>query len=189
MYNRNVNCEDKRLTPKQLQLMNTLRRLWVEHVMWTRFFIVSTAFNLADLEYVTNRLLRNPDDFADVLRPFYGEEKAAKFNKLLTEHLEIGAQLVNAAKAGDTKTADEQRMKWYDNADEIAAFLSGINPYWSNTAWQTMLYDHLQMTENEAGQILTGQYDASISQYDSIQKEALEMGDYMANGMIKQFKL
>jgi len=185
MYNRNVNCEDKRLTPKQLLLLNTLRRLWIEHVLWTRLFIASTASNLADLEYVTKRLLQNPADFADVLRPFYGEEKAAKFNKLLTEHLEIGAQLVNAAKARDTKAADEERTKWYANADAIAAFLSEINSYWSKNAWKTMLYDHLEMTENEASQILTGQYDASISQYDSIQKKALEMGDYKASGMIK----
>ena len=33
----------------ELQLSNTLRRLWFEHVLWTRFFIVSTAFNLPDL--------------------------------------------------------------------------------------------------------------------------------------------
>ena len=157
--------------------------------MWTRSFIISTAFNLADLEYVTKRLLRNPADFADVLRPFYGIEKAEIFNNLLTEHLEIGASLVNAAKAGDTKAADEARRKWYANADEIAAFLSEINPYWNEMAWKTYLYDHLKMTENEAGQILTGQYEASIVQYDAIQKEALDMADYMANGIIKQFRL
>ncbi len=189
MYNQKMNCENNRMTPKQLRLLNTLRRLWVEHVMWTRSFIVSTAFNLGDLEYVTRRLLRNPADFAEVLRPFYGDEKAATFNNLLTEHLAIAGQLVNAAKAGDTKTADEQRMKWYANADDIASFLSAINPYWSKNMWQTMLYNHLMMTENEAGQILTGQYDTSIGQYDAIQKEALAMGDYMANGIIRQFRL
>ena len=189
MYNRNMNCEDNRITPRQLQLLNNLRRLWTEHVMWTRSFIVSTAFSLPDLDYVTHRLLRNPEDFAEMLRPFYGAERAKIFENLLTEHLEIGAQLVNAAKAGDTKTADEVRRQWYDNADDIAEFLSEINPYWSRLAWQTMLYDHLKMTENEAGQILTGQYEASIDQYDAIQREALEMGDYMANGMIKQFRI
>jgi len=80
-------------------------------------------------------------------------------------------------------------MKWYANADDIASFLSAINPYWNRNMWQTMLYDHLMMTENEAGQILTGQYDTSIEQYDVIQKEALAMGDYMANGIIRQFRL
>lgn len=189
MNNRNMNCEDRHITPRQLQLMNTLRRLWMEHVMWTRSFIISTAFNLPDLEYVTNRLLCNPDDFSDVLRTFYGAERAMIFENLLTEHLKIGAQLVNAAKAGDTATADEVRREWYDNADDIAEFLSEINPYWSRLAWQTMFYDHLKMTENEAGQILKGQYEAGIAEFDAIQRQALEMGDYMANGIIKQFRL
>ena len=189
MNNRNSNCENTSITPRQLRLMNTFRRLWTEHVMWTRFFIISTAFNLPDLKVVTNRLLRNPEDLADVLRPFYGTERAMIFENLLTEHLEIGAQLVNAAKAGDSKTADEVRIQWYDNADDIAEFLSDINPYWSRLAWQIMLYDHLKMTENEAGQILSGEYEAGIVEFDDIQKQALEMGDYMANGMIKQFRL
>ena len=189
MNDRNMNCKENRLTPKQVQLLNTMRRLWVEHVMWTRSYIVSTAFDLDDLEYVANRLMRNPADFAEVLRPFYGNEKAMIFNNLFTEHLEIAGQLVNAAKAGDTIATDELRMKWYANADDVASFLNAINPYWSRNMWQTMLYDHLMMTENEAGQILTGQYGTSIAQYDGIQKEALEMADYMANGIIRQLRL
>jgi hypothetical protein len=59
---------------RQIQLSNTLRRLWIEHVLWTRFFIVSTAFNLPDLQAVTDRLLQNPADFASELKPLYGEQ-------------------------------------------------------------------------------------------------------------------
>ena len=189
MSYRNASCVGSHPMPRDSQLSNTLRKLWMEHVMWTRSFIISTASNLGDLQYVSNRLLRNPFDFADVLRPFYGNETAMKFKILLTDHLLIAADLVNAAKAGDTKTADEKRAKWYDNAENIADFLSEINPYWSRSVWQTMFDDHLKMTENEAAQILTGQYSASIFQYDSIQKEALDMADYMTSGIIKQFKL
>lgn len=189
MNNRNMNCEDARISLKRLQEYNTLRRLWTEHVMWTRSFIISTAFDLPDLNAVTTRLLRNPADFADVLRPLYGDIQSMRFKNLLAEHLEIGAALVNAAKAGDSGLADEKRRDWYENADDIARFLSGINPYWNKMTWQMLLYDHLKMTENEAAQILTGQYDASIGQYDAIQKEALEMADYMATGIIKQFRL
>ncbi|MDD4842908.1 MAG: acetylglutamate kinase [Anaerotignum sp.] len=157
--------------------------------MWTRSFIISTALNLGDLDYVTNRLLRNPADFADVLRPLYGNEIALRFENLFTDHLLIAANLVNAAKAGDTKMVDEERKKWYANADDISRFLSEINPYWSKRNWQTMLYEHLQMTEKEAVQILTEQYEESIAEYDSIEKQALKMGDDMAYGIIKQFQI
>ncbi|MEM1483806.1 acetylglutamate kinase [Oscillospiraceae bacterium PP1C4] len=176
-------------TMKQIQLMNTFRKLWEQHVMWTRSFIISTAADLGDLALVTERLLRNPIDFANELKPFYGAQKAAKFEELLKEHFLIAAQLVTAAKAGDSKAVNEQRVKWYANADQIAAFLAEINPYWNQKMWQAMLYDHLKMTENEAVSRLTGQYAADIAQYDSIENQALKMADNMSYGIIKQFNM
>lgn len=189
MDQQNSDCMNGNLTPKEVKLYNLLRRLWIEHVMWTRFFLISTAANLGDLDYVTNRLLENPKDFAYLLSMFYSNQKASDFEKLFTEHLMIASQLVNAVKAGDTKTADEQRKLWYENADQIANFLGNINPNWDSKVWQSMLYNHLEMTENEAAQILTGQYEDSIMQYDLIQEEALLMADEMACGLIKQFNI
>lgn len=169
------------------KLMCTLQRLWIEHVLWTRAFIVSSAFKLPDLNDTTNRLLRNPADFASVLRMLYADSTARRFEELLREHLLIAAQLVNAAKAGDAQAAAQQRSKWYANADDIATFLGSINPYWSAETWRALLYDHLKMTENEATQILQGHYEASITQYDAIQKEAIQMAREMAKGIASQF--
>ena len=128
-------------------------------------------------------------DFAKQLQIFYGPEKARKFEQLLTEHLTIAAQLVNDAKAGNTAGADMNRRKWYQNADEIAEFLSAINPFWSKRMWQSMLYNHLRLTENEAVLRLTGQYASDVALYDEIEAQALDMADMMADGIIKQFNL
>ena len=157
--------------------------------MWTRSFIISTAFSLPDSDAVSKRLLRNPTDFADVLRPLYGSQKAQKFEELLTDHLLIAAGLVSAAKAGDAQKVQDERVKWYANADEIADLLSSINPYWNKDTWRALLYDHLKMTEDEAAQILTGKYVESIAEYDSIEAEALNMADYMTSGIIRQFMI
>lgn len=177
------------LTGAQLRVSNTLRRLWTEHVLWTRFFIISTAFDLPDLTFVTQRLLQNPHDFADALSPLYGEETAKRFDTLLTDHLLIAAALVNAAKAGDTSEADKQRKLWYANADKIANFLASINPFWRQRVWKDLLYRHLRMTEDEAALILTGQYNQSIKVFDDIQAEALKMADVMTCGIIRQFRI
>lgn len=176
------------MSDRRINLINTMRKLWEQHIMWTRSFIISTASDLGDLQLVTNRLLRNPGDFADVLETYYGREKANKFKLLLEQHLQIAGNLVNYAKAGDTQHADEERKKWYRNADEIAMFLSGINPYWSRKEWQTLLYEHLKMTEDEAAERLNKNYAADITQYDLIETEALEMADLMSTGIIQQFK-
>ena len=50
------------MTPAQVELSNTLRRLWMEHVLWTRAFIESTFADSGDLEQVTEpRNLRRAD--------------------------------------------------------------------------------------------------------------------------------
>jgi len=173
----------------RVRLRDSLRMLWEQHVYWTRMFIISTAFSLPDLDPVTKRLLRNPKDFEAALKPFYGDMAASRFASLLTDHLTIAAELVKAAKAGDSNAAADAEKRWYANADKIAAFLASINPFWSESEWRDMLHEHLALTKTEAVQILTKKYSESISTFDTIEKQALGMADTMAAGMAKQFTL
>lgn len=175
------------ITKSQAKLNRCLRLLWEQHVYWTRLTIISIAFSLPDVNQVINRLLRNPKDFAEVLKHFYGEKIVSRFVDLFTAHLVIAAQLVRAAKAGNNKAVAEIEMKWYANADEIAAFLGSINPYWSEQEWKVMLHKHLALTTTEATDILSGRYEDSIAIFDQIEKQALEMADLMTRGIIKQF--
>jgi rubrerythrin len=180
-------CKQNQYSRDQVDLMNALRKLWIDHVMWTRSFILSAAFDTGDLDAVTKELLRNPVNFADALRPLYGDQNAETFKKLFSDHLLIAAQLVNAFKKGDSRAAQEQHKKWYANADSIARFLSEINPNWRRSEWQELLYDHLNMTEHEAAQILANQFTQSIAQYNNIENEALKMADVTACGIFRQF--
>ena len=173
-------------TQQQICLMNQVQQLWEQHVYWTRFFIVSAAANLDDLESVTNRLLENPEDFAQLLTPLCGRNKACQFQELLTQHLLIAADLVNAAKHGETEKANSAQKQWYQNADEIACFLSSVNPCWNEARWKDLLYRHLKMTEQEATLYLQGNYGASIECFNHIEKEALTMANYMFCGIINR---
>lgn len=175
------------ISKAEQKLSNLIRLLWEQHVYWTRLFLVSTAFSLPDTELVANRLLRNPKDFEAALKPLYGEKVAAKFSELFTNHLTIAAELVNAAKAGDSAKAADAEKRWYANADEIAAFLGSINPYWSAQEWRKMLYDHLAMTKTEAVNLLTQKYADGIRIFEMIEQEALAMADLMTQGLVSQF--
>lgn len=168
-------------------LSNHMRLLWEQHVYWTRMVILSIAFGLPDAEFVSNRLLRNPKDFEAALRPFYGEDIAARFAELFASHLTIAAELVTAAKEGNSAAAADAEKRWYANANQIASFLGGINPYWSVQEWQKMLNDHLAMTKTEAVDILTQKFTDSIGVFENIEQEALAMADTMTQGIVKQF--
>jgi hypothetical protein len=177
----------RRVSQAHLDLNNMLRLLWEQHVWWTRSFIISVAADLPDLNVVTARLLRNPKDFQAALEPLYGPEIAAEFARLLTEHLTIAAELVQAAKAGDTARAADAERRWYRNADEIACFLARINPFWSQEEWRAMLHEHLAMTKDEAVAVLSGRFEQSIQIFDQVELQALEMADVMTEGIVRQF--
>ncbi len=180
--NRNRSVNEAGIT-----LMEDLRMLWEQHVVWTRLAIISLVFGLPDGNLVLDRLLQNPMDFEMALIPLYGRDIAAEFSDLLTNHLVIASELVKAAKAGDSNSVRNFEQQWYTNADEIAKFLAVVNPYWDEATWREMLYQHLSLTEQEAVNMLQGNYRRSIQLFDEIEKQALEMADFMATGIILQF--
>ncbi|NLO93180.1 MAG: LysM peptidoglycan-binding domain-containing protein, partial [Clostridiaceae bacterium] len=181
-----VSSSTRCIPESEVKLMNLFRMLWEQHITWTRLAIISLVFDLPDVNLVIERLLQNSKDFENALRTFYGIE-ASEFADLLTDHLVIAADLVKAAKAGDTMTADDIERRWYNNAREIAAFLASINPFWSRREWENMLFNHLALVKTEAVDMLNADYLAGINIYTEMERQALEMADTMSEGIIKQF--
>lgn len=147
------------------------------------FFILSVAEGLADLEPVTARPWKTPQGFP---RPLHGSSARGgrrKFEELLRQHLIIGGDLVKAAKAADTASAEALRRQWYQNADEIAAFLAEINACWRESEWRAMLYSHLELTQQEATLRIGGNDPADIRIFGKIEAEAMEMADMMFCGL------
>ncbi|WP_152392411.1 LysM peptidoglycan-binding domain-containing protein [Paenibacillus guangzhouensis] len=171
----------------EVELNNLWRLVWEQHGAWTRMAIMSIAAGTPDETATVNRLLRNPGDTAAVLEPYYGEAAANRFKQLLTDHFELAVDLVKAAKAGEATKAADIEAKWYKNADEIAAFLSSINPYWNEAAFRKMLHDHLGFVKDEAVQQLNQQYEQSIATYDKMEQQILDMADHFTRGMTQQF--
>ncbi len=109
------------------------------------------------------------------------------FAKLLTEHLVIAAQLVDAALHHNSEEVAILEKKWYANADEIAEYLNSINPYWSEEEFREMLHVHLMLTECEAIARIDREFAKDIALYDRIELQALEMSDAMTSGIVRQF--
>jgi hypothetical protein len=165
-----------------------MRKLWEDHITWTRLFIVSDVADLPDLQATTARLLRNQDDIGDAVTKFYGRAAGDQLTALLKDHILLAAQLLNAAKAGDNDAVNQASADWYANANEIGAFLHDANPkQWSLADMQGMMKTHLDLTLEEAVAHLTGDFTADVAAYDKVHAEILEMADMLSNGIIAQF--
>ena len=164
------------------------QRLWVDHVTWTRLFIVSFVADLPDLQATTDRLLQNQVDIGDAVKPFYGDAAGDQLTALLEEHILTAADLLTAAKSGDAAALEEAIEAWYANAREIAGFLHDANPRnWLLADMRQMMKDHLDLTLEEAAAQLGGDYAASVAVYDEVETEILHMADMLLSGLIAQF--
>src|SRR5919199_1163945 len=152
---------------KQLQLRADMRKLWEDHITWTRVVIISAAAGLPDFDAAAGRLLRNQEDIGSAMKPFYGDAAGDQLTSLLKEHITTAADLLKAAKANDSVAQDQARSRWYDNAHQIAAFLSQANPkHWPLSDTATMMKDHLDLTLAEAVARLRGDYAGDVAAYD-----------------------
>jgi len=128
-------------TQSRTELHDAMRKLWTDHVVWTRLFIISAAANLGDKDVTTKRLLQNQTDIGDAVVAFYGRDAGTKLTGLLTSHILIAADLVGAAKAGNAAAVDSLNKKWRVNADELATFLHAANPqHWPTATLRTAMY-------------------------------------------------
>ena len=167
---------------------NDTRKLWEDHVTWTRLAIISLVDGLPDSEASVGRLLQNQADIGDSIKPFYGDAAGDQLTALLNEHITTAAEIIIAAKAGDTAAVDEASARWYANADEIAAFLNAANPQqWPLDHMKQMMREHLDLTLAEAVARLTADYGADVAAYDAIHVQILGMADMLSLGIINQF--
>ena len=174
--------------PSPADLRRDLRRLWEDHITWTRLYIVSATSNLPDTQVTAERLLRNQDDIGNAIKPFYGEEAGKRLTELLRAHITGAADLLGAAKAGDQQKLAAAKAAWYANGDEIAGFLSQANPKnWPLDTLKTMMRGHLDQTLAEAVHRLEGKHADEIADYDQIKNHILEMSDALAAGIVAQF--
>jgi len=171
----------------RLVLLNDMRLVWSQHVYWTRMLLISIAERLKDQADVTDRLLRNPYDIAKIYMDYYNEDIAKKIAQLLTEHLQIGAELITALRDKKTNEAENLNHEWYINADKMADAFGSINPYYNAEELRKMLYTHLELTTQEVNMRLAGDYKADIEAFDKVEREAMAMADYFAHGIIRQF--
>ena len=172
---------------KHIELINNMRLAWSQHVYWTRMLLISIAERLSDLDATTARLLQNPDDIARIFAGYYSADVAKAIAQLLTEHLQIGAQLITALRDGKTTQANALNHEWYINADKMANVFSGISPYYELDMMRDMLYRHLELTTGAVAMRLAGNYPEDIKAFDAVEQEAIAMADLFSSGIMRQF--
>lgn len=170
-----------------ISLRQAMRRLWMDHTVYTRLYIVSAVAEIPDAETIAGRLLRNQEDIGNAIVPYYGKDAGKKLTELLKQHIIIAVDVVAAAKSGNQKKFAESDKKWIANADDIAAFLSSANPNWPKKDAADLLHLHLKLIKEFATARLNKNYAEDVRKLDEYFTEGMLIADTLSEGVIKQF--
>jgi hypothetical protein len=176
------------LTAKAVALRMDMRKLWEDHITWTRLAIISLTTDSPDTQATVDRLLQNQTDIGNAIKPYYGKAAGNELTRQLRAHILIAADVIAAAKAGDSAKLADAQARWVKNADQIARVLHSVNPrYWKLGAMKAEMHRHLDLTTQEAVARLQGNWTADVAAYDKVHQHILHMSDMLSQGITKQF--
>ena len=173
----------------QVALSNSIRRLWVDNVHWTRALTYSILFDQGDRDDIEARLRQNADDFATIFGQFYNQQTTNQLASLINNDLEGTIRLIEAYKSGDDQAIRRARAYLYANMNELASYLSRINRYWDMATLHAMLQEIINFVEHEIMFIHDGQFEESIMQHDELMNQVYKLSDELTYGIIKQFQV
>jgi hypothetical protein len=177
-------------TAARVAFHDQMRKLWEDHVTWTRLAIVTFADGSAGFDATATRLLQNQTDIGNAIAPFYGAAAGQELSTLLHTHITLAVALLEDVKSGNTTAFAADKTSWYDNANQIADFLSAVNTnprFWPDDVMRASMKEHLDQTLAEAAEELSRNYTASVNDYEAIHLHILALADLLSSGIMGQF--
>ena len=168
-------------------LRQDMRKLWTDHVVWTRAYTVAALGDQPEALAAANRLMKNQEDIGNAVGKIYGAAAGQQLTTLLKEHISIAVDLIKAAKAGDKAGQQTADAAWQQNGVAIADFLSKANPYWPRATLVDLMKGHLSTTTNVVVARLNKKWDEDVRAYDEVYRHILMMSDALSDGIVKQF--
>ncbi len=176
------------ITYDEMNAIYDIRMFWFELAIWTRSFMLSRYRGLGNVQEVFERLRRVPVDYTNTLRQVFGEQVAADVLRELNTYLDLLDGFITAQMANDTDEINRITRLLYQNADNRAALISSVNPFWDESEWRTRLYNNLRGTIDESTSFLTGDYARNIDIFSRLLDHAENTSNYFAQGLFSYLR-
>ncbi len=175
----NVPC----ITLEQMADIYTIRMFWFELVVWIRTYMLSRYAGTGDPEMIFARLMQVPETFVNTMKKFFPEIDVESYLQLFNTYLELIASFVTAMLENNVEELNLVTRSLYENADERAAAVSAINPFWQEEPWRDLLYANLRNTIEESNTFLTGDYERNIDIFTRLLDIAETSSTFLAQGI------
>jgi hypothetical protein len=173
---------------KAIELQETLRDLWVDHIFWVRSVVLASKYGDVEATKVAEaNTVQNAKAIAASMVPFYGKDAGDKLFDLLAGHYGAVKGYLSAAYANDTAGMEGARKQLTANAKEIAAFLSSANPNWPKDTLESLLLAHGAHHLQQIDAINHKDFASEAETWAMMKKHMYTIADALAAGIAKQF--
>jgi hypothetical protein len=162
------------------------RNLWNDHAWRIRNFIVSYLNSTSDVETATAWVVENISDLSNVVKVYYGEDAASKFQTILKAVVDRVIEKLRAAKSGESvSTISEEDA---GTLNDLAVFLDTANPtYWKKEVVLPILQKIFSLWLNQMLARIAGEWNMDLQYTDEIHEHLLKLADIFSSGIIGQF--
>lgn len=170
----------------QIALHDRMRKLWGEHVLYTRAYVVDYFNGSPETPVTGKRLMRNQEEIGATFIPYYGDVVGKKITSLLKEHISLATKILVDLRKKDKKSLTKHNDLWYSNADKISEALNGINENWKKEDLKKELYAHLDSTKEMITSGMDKKWTDEVRAFDKNFDHILELADALSEGIATQ---
>lgn len=191
---------DRGLTPADKDLHFKMREVWVDHGMYTRFYVVQAAAKLDGKDEFGARLMQNQAEIGHVFKPIYSDPYGDRLTALLQEHVRLVAQAVIAMMLEEGEVRDEDvrddgvrtpqlgeiKAALDENTQEIVELFAAANPFYDERELFEFFDTHVELLLEQAEARISKDWLADIAAFDGGLKHLYELSDALVDGIIAQ---
>ena len=165
-----------------------LRDLWVGHIFWVRNVVSNNATNnLEERDAAEEEVVANAKQIASTMTPFYGEATSEEFFRLLNINYGAVKEYSEATVAGSKRRQDAALARLASNADDIALFLNGVNPYLPQDTVRALIAAHGAHHVLQINQYKEKEYAHAGATWPAMRQHVYMIADTLTTALVKQF--
>ena len=180
--------EQATITATFAATQDALRDLWIGHVFWVRA-VVDARFEGNDdaAKAAEQQVVANAQALAGAIEPFYGEAASTQLFELLAGHWGAISNYLDATIAASKADQDTAFQELVDNANAIAQFLGGANPYWPVDTVSGLLMAHGSHHAQQIQELAAGDFEQEAKTWNVMKDHMYVIADALTGGLAQQF--
>ena len=175
--------DQQQIPPAYFNMIKDFRQISTEWTYLSRFYMVARITGLGNEKYVTERFYALTSRMKEKFELILGTEQANNVLNLTSIYTIRLEELITAVLSGDQAAIDAKVNEVYQSTDELAAYLSSINPYWNVEKWEELLHTYIGFLVEVSTALQKKNYLDFLQTFEKLLYSALSIGDYYALGL------